>query len=231
MNRIIATMAAGVMLLASAAAFAASPEKTPEQVLKDAFPQIKAESIRPTDINGLYEVVSGQYVLYFYPEKEMLLVGELYTKTLRNLTAERKNELAALKVKELPLDKALKIGSGKHVVIEFTDPDCPYCRKASEFLKGRTDLTRYIFFAPFAHPAAAAKIETVLASKDRAAAYEDAMAGKTLANVPVSEEIKALAKEQMELAKKVGVSGTPTFFINGTQVVGADLKKIEELLK
>lgn len=222
---------AGCMLLANGPAYSASVAVKPEVAIKEAFPQVKVDSVRLTDIKGLYEVVSGQNVLYFYPEKELLIVGEIYTKGLRNLTAERKGELAAQKVKELPLDKAVKIGNGKHVVIEFTDPDCPYCRKASEFLKGRTDLTRYIFFSPFAHPAAAAKVEAILAAKDKAAAYEDAMAGKSLPAVKVGEEIKALALAQMNLARQVGVSGTPTFFIDGKQVVGADLKKIEELLK
>lgn len=221
----------GALLLATVPAYAASLVVKPDVAIKEAFPQVKVDSIRATDIKGLYEVVSGQNVLYFYPEKDLLVVGEIYTKALRNLTAERKGELAAQRVKDLPLDKAVKIGSGKHVVIEFTDPDCPFCRKASEFLRKRTDLTRYVFFAPFAHPAAAAKVQAILASKDRAAAYEDAMAGKALPETMVSDEVKALAQEQMNLARQMGVSGTPTFFIDGKQVVGADLKRIEELLK
>jgi thiol:disulfide interchange protein DsbC len=43
--------------------------------------------------------------------------------------------------------------------------------------------------------------------------------------------VKRLAKEHMDLARSVGVSGTPTFFINGKQVVGADFKQIEKLLE
>lgn len=231
MKRTLMAALVGGMLLANGSAYSASLVVKPDVAIKEAFPQVKVDSIRPTDVKGLFEVVSGQNVLYFYPEKDLLIVGEIYTKALRNLTAERKGELAAQKVKDLPLDKAVRIGNGKHVVIEFTDPDCPYCRKAAEFLKGRTDLTRYIFFAPFAHPAAAAKVEAILAAKDKAAAYEDAMAGKSLPETKVGEDIKALAQLQMNLARQMGVSGTPTFFIDGKQVVGADLKKIEELLK
>ncbi len=231
MKCMVATTLAGLLLLATTTAYSASLVVKPEVAIKEAFPQVKVDAIRSTEITGLYEVVSGQNVFYFYPEKDLLVIGEIYTKALRNLTAERKGELAAQKVKDLPLDKAVKIGNGKHVVIEFTDPDCPYCRRAAEFLKKRTDLTRYIFFSPFAHPAAAAKVQAILASKDKASAYEDAMAGKELPATEVSEGVKTLAREQMELAKQIGVTGTPTFFIDGKQVVGADLKKIEELLK
>jgi len=50
--------------------------------------------------------------------------------------------------KTLPLEKAVKIGDGKKVVIEITDPDCPFCRTASEYFSKKTDVIRYVFFAP-----------------------------------------------------------------------------------
>ncbi|HEY5975840.1 MAG TPA: DsbC family protein [Geobacteraceae bacterium] len=205
----------------------------PEVALKQAFPQLVPDSMRESAIKGVYEVVSGQNVLYFYPEKDLLLVGEIYSKDGRNLTAERKGELVAAKIKDLPLDKAVKIGSGPKTVVEFTDPDCPYCRKASEFFKGRSDVTRYVFFSPFAHPQAITKVYYILAASDKAKAYEEMMQGKPVpaAEAPASEAVKALASQQLDLARSIGVQGTPTFFINGSMVVGADVQKIEGLLR
>jgi thiol:disulfide interchange protein DsbC len=213
---------------------AATPLTTkPDAALRQAFPQIKADSIKESTIPGVFEVVAGPNIFYYYQAKDLLLVGEIYTKDGQSLTAETKRVLAAQKLKDLPLDKAVKFGSGPKKVIEFTDPDCPYCRKASEFLKGRTDITRYVFFSPFAHPAAINKVYFILSAPDKEAAYRDMMGGKSLPSPePVySEAVKALAAEQLELAKMMGVQGTPTFFINGVQVVGADLQKIETLLK
>ena len=94
-------------------------------------------------------------------------------------------------------------------------------------------MTRYIFFAPLAHPAAITKIQYILNSADKAKAYEEMMDGKTpeLPAGGFSGEIKALSQEHLEWAKKVGVDGTPTFFINGKTVVGADTAKIDDLLK
>jgi thiol:disulfide interchange protein DsbC len=207
----------------------------PEAVFRQAFPDIPLDNLRATDIPGMYEVVSGQNILYFFPEKEYLFAGEIYTKDRKTLSADRKKELkenSAKLVKSLPLEKAVKIGSGKNIVIEFTDPDCPYCRKASEFLKKKKDLTRYIFFAPFAHPQAITKIHHILSSKDKGAVYEDMMEGKSSPQgASYNEAVKSLAQEHIALAKKVGVQGTPTFFVNGQEVVGADEKKIESLLK
>lgn len=214
-------------------ASAASVVVKPEVAFRQAFPQVKVDSMEQTDINGIYEVVSGQNILYYAPEKEYIFLGEIFTRDGKSITAERKGVLAAKLVGSLPLEKAVKVGDGKKVIIEFTDPDCPYCRKASEFLAKKTDVTRYVFFAPLAHPAAISKIEYILSSENKAKAYEEMMLGMEIpkAAPAVSNEVKALAQEHLELAKKMGVQGTPTFFISGQQVVGADTKKIDQLLK
>lgn len=212
----------------------AAPEAVrPEVVLRQAFPNVQIDSIEQTEIRGLYEVVSGQNVFYFYPEKDYLIFGDIVTLKGKNLTAEKKGELASAAVKNLPLDKAVKIGNGRTVVIEFTDPDCPYCKKAYQFFKNRTDVTHYVFFSPFAHPAAINKIHYILNADDKAKAYHDMFEGKspTPPAAGYSDAVKKLAQEQMNLARSAGVSGTPTFFINGKRVVGADIQQIEQLLK
>ena len=212
----------------------------PADALRKAFPQVQVDSVTPTEITGLYEVVSGQNVFYYYPEKDLIVVGEIVGKDLKSRTGERKEALRAAAsaeavkmVKNLPLDKAVKVGEGKFVVIEFTDPDCPYCRKASEYFTHRSDVTRYVFFAPLAHPGAITKIQYILGAENKAQAYDAMMLGQEIpaSAKPVTDAVKALAEEHLALAKKVGIQGTPTFFLNGEQVVGADIKRIEELLK
>ena len=207
-------------------------EEKPDVSLRKAFPNLSFETIEQTEIKGLYEVVSGLNLCYYYPEKEYLFFGEIITAAGKSLTAERKGELAAKLVKTLPLDKAVKTGNGKTEVVEFTDPDCPYCRKAYDFFKARNDVTIYTFFAPFAHPGAITKVYYILNADDKAKAYREMFEGKS-AEQPAagySDSIKKLAQEHLDLARSVGVSGTPTFFINGNQVVGADFQKLGKLL-
>lgn len=231
----------GACLLAAGHAAHAAPEAVkPEAALRQAFPQLTFDSIEPSEIPGLYQVISGQNILYFYPEKEFIIAGDIYSKDRNNITAEKRKQIAEKRklvsenlIKELPLDKAVKIGSGKNVVIEFTDPDCPYCKKASEFLKTKSDIvTRYIFFAPFAHPAAIEKVHYILNAADKAKAYKEMMEQNMSVPAPVeNQEVKALAQEHIALARKMGVQGTPTFFINGKMVVGANIQEMEQLLK
>jgi hypothetical protein len=78
----------------------------------------------------LYEVIDGQQISYYAPEAEAIVGGPIIKKGGRNLTQERYQVLEqkrlsemAGKIKDTPLEKALKIGNGKSVVIEVTDPE------------------------------------------------------------------------------------------------------------
>jgi thiol:disulfide interchange protein DsbC len=236
----IALFALVVLALSQLQAGAATSGETPEAAIKKAFPQLKIDSVSTSQIDGLFEVVSGQNIFYFYPEKNLLLVGDMYTTAGQNITGDKKRELkakaqqqAVAKLKDLPLDKAVKVGSGPKTVIEFTDPDCPYCRRASEALNKRTDVTRFIFLTPLAHPNAITKVYYILNAKDKEKAYHDMMAGKPLPtpSEEYGKEIKDLASQHMDFARMLGIDGTPSFFINGQQVVGADMERIDNLLK
>lgn len=239
MKKIVALVMVFMFAGLPLAAEAASPVVKPDAAFRKAFPQLRLDRIVDSQIKGLYEVTSGSNVFYFAPEKDLLLVGDIYTKEGKNLTGEKKQELKAKnqaealkKLKDLPLDKAVKVGSGAKTVIEFTDPDCPYCRRASEALKKRSDITRYVFLTPLAHPQAIAKVHYVLSAKDQEKAYHEMMEGKPLpAGAEYSKEVKEQAEEYMNLARSLAIDGTPTFFINGQQVIGADMEKIDSLLK
>lgn len=134
---------------------------------------------------------------------------------------------------EIDFSKAITIGSGAKVVVEFTDPDCQFCRKASRYFEGRADVTRHVFFYPLArHPKAREKAQFVLSMPDKGRAYHDVMSGKmdaALLPAPTPEGVR-LQEQHREIAKKSKVDSTPTFIINGRVIVGFDLKKIEEAL-
>ncbi len=130
--------------------------------------------------------------------------------------------------------KSITIGSGPKSVIEFTDPDCPFCRKASKYFDGRSDVTRHVYFIPLnRHPKAKEKARYILSQNNGAGAYHEVMAGRMDA-VQKFEGITArgirLQEEQLEIAHQQKVDSTPTFIINGRIIVGFDQKKIEEAL-
>lgn len=134
----------------------------------------------------------------------------------------------------IDLEKAVKVGSGRIKVIEFTDPDCPFCRKAEDYFNKRKDVTRYVFFKPLKmHPDAKAKVQYVLSSNDKKRALREVSSEgfdkKKLAQI-TPEGIK-LQAEHEEIARINKMTATPTFIIDGKVVEGFDLKKLEPLLK
>lgn len=204
----------------------------PEASLKKNFPKLKFDSIQPSAIKGLYEVTAGTQILYYSPESEILMAGVMMNREGRNLTNERKAEVIGLRIKELQLDKALKMGTGKNIVIEFSDPNCGYCRKSSEFLSGRSDITRYVFFFPLS-PESERKVRYILCAADRPKAYKDAYEGKLddeKFDICENAAVEEILKEHRAAAARIGIEGTPFFSVNGKAVHGADLPLIEKLL-
>lgn len=229
-KKVILTLSIPLLLMTGSSLGAA----TPEESLRKSFPNIPAESVSPTALPGVYEIVSGGRVAYYAPGQEYLIIGEIITSDGRNLTQERAGEIIGQKLKEAPLEKALKIGNGPHTVIEITDPDCSFCRQASAYLSGRKDLTRYVFFFPLSiHPKAEAKVRQIFCSPDRARAYEEAMAGKLddmkfkPCDTPAAIE---LARAHQEIGHRMGVQSTPLYLINGQVVNGANVPLMEKIL-
>jgi thiol:disulfide interchange protein DsbC len=133
----------------------------------------------------------------------------------------------------LDLDKAVKVGSGKKMLIEFTDPDCPFCRKGSAYFRNRSDITRYIILNPLPmHPTAREKAEYILSSSDKAKAYEEVMAGKLDGKKPegITSEGKKLLEEHLKMAREENARSTPTYLIYGRIIQGFNQQLIEDLL-
>ncbi len=208
---------------------------TLEESFKEDFPRIKAESIRPTAISGLYEVTSGGRIIYYAPGPKYLIQGPIINKKGENITQMSIMEIIGAKLKTIPLDKAIRIGTGMHQVVEITDPDCSFCRKASAFFADRKDITRHVFLLPASmHPNAKAKTLYIFGSDDKVKAYEEAMSGKLddMKFSPCkSTQAENLLKEHQEIGRQVGVTGTPLFLIDGQAVLGADIAQIEKILK
>lgn len=215
-----------------------SPYKSVSESLVKAFPNLKFENIRSAGIDGLYEVITGDNIIYYYPKTDFLIFGEIWTKEGKSLTAERKTALVSKRLDDLPLDIAVKIGSGPNTIIEVADPDCPYCRKASEFFAKRDDVTRYVFFLPLTglHPEAEKKARYILCSSNKPEAYEEVfqgkLDGKDLSLMPsCKDEVQEILAKHIQAAKSLGVRGTPAFWINGQYVAGANIPQIKNLLE
>ncbi|MGD0022891.1 MAG: DsbC family protein [Smithellaceae bacterium] len=198
---------------------------------------INVEAVEKTPLEGIYEIVAnkGSIVFYYAPKSELIIFGEIYDKNKKSLTQEKRDQLQAQKLTDIPLDKAIIIGTGKNKVIEFTDPDCPYCRQAAEYFKNK-NVTRYVYLIPIAqlHPKAEEKAKYILAAPDKAKAYYEVMSGAKdkddLGHQKISPEVNAMFQVQQSIGQTIGITGTPVFWINGKYVPGANIKMFDTLL-
>lgn len=211
--------------------------KNVKEVFKRNYPQIKFLNIKKTDMAGIYEVIGKRGIIYFHLPSKNIIDGKIYHKykdITKDITQEHWQKIMSERAKDIPLDKAFIVGKGKDKVIIFTDPDCPYCKKVYNFLKERDDITKYIFFFPLTrlHPEAEKKAAYILCHKDNKKIYEE-----ILSNPPQNQKInyackqgQALLKEHLKIAQNIGIRSTPSLFIKGEFVEGANMEKIKSLI-
>lgn len=229
--KILLTFFVAVMSFLPAALFAADSTEI-EAKLHQFYPKYKAERIEKSPIEGLYMIFGEKNILYFAPATGHLLVGDMWSADGTNLTESARQEKAISKMKQLPLDLAVKVGNGPKTVIEITDPDCPYCRRGSAFFASREDVTRYVFFFPLKiHPNAADKAEYILSANDKAKAYEEIMSGKYDKTALPEFDHKDRLSKHIKIVSSLGVRGTPAYWANGVFVSGADTSKLNQVLQ
>ncbi|MEO5357829.1 MAG: DsbC family protein [Nitrospirae bacterium YQR-1] len=209
--------------------------ETPEESFKKLFPHVKYDSIKESAVKGVYEVLAGSELVYFDPATGILILGEMRTSDGKNLTSARLMEIIKEKVKHIPSEKGMKIGNGKNIIVEFTDPDCPFCRKVDTFLKTKKDITRYVFFYPLLqlHPNAEKKSKFILCAKDKVKTFYDVMEGKYDEKEVTEckdEKVEDTIKEYRKLGDTLGISGTPFLIVNGEPVNGANFPLINKYL-
>jgi thiol:disulfide interchange protein DsbC len=207
---------------------------SPEEMFKKSFPNRSFETISPTAIKGVYEIYTGNQLFYYAPDSEILIYGNIVTKEGYSLTRESFLKKMAVKMSQLPLESALKIGGGTNVIVEFIDPDCFHCRESYKFFSQRKDVTIYAFFYPLS-PASEKKIRHILCAKDQLKAYDEAMSGKLDNNAKLNVCTDKKAEDSLKLYKKlaaqIGITSTPFFYIKGQAIAGFEAPVFEQLLK
>jgi thiol:disulfide interchange protein DsbC len=227
-----------LMATTSLATSALASEDDIRKSIEHSFPGTQINSIAKSPVNGIFEVVTdgpeGPLVVYADEKGEHLLIGDLLNvQSRRNLTRDRMDKLTEVSWDNLPLDNAIKMvkGDGSRKLAVFSDPDCPYCKKAEAEFAKLDNITVYTFAYPLPmHPDAERKAKLVWCSDDRAKAWHDLMLkgivpkGKTDCDNPV--------EANLALGAKLRVQGTPAMiFPNGKRIPGyVEANKLEKML-
>jgi thiol:disulfide interchange protein DsbC len=238
MNHLLSAMLIAFLSASALSSTAQASDKEIRKSIETNFPGTKINSITQSPLSGLFEVVTespqGPLVIYSDSKGDYVMLGELLSvASKRNLTREKMDKLTEVKWDKLPLNNAIKVvkGNGARKLAVFTDPDCPYCKKAEVEINKLDNVTVYNFAYPLAmHPDAGRKAKLVWCSKDRAKAWQDLMlknilpTGKSDCDNPIDENLA--------LGSKLRIDGTPALiFPNGKRIPGyVDANKLEAML-
>ncbi|MBI5639847.1 MAG: DsbC family protein [Nitrospirae bacterium] len=196
-------------------------------LLKDIIPNGKILDVRMTQLKALWEVdveTQGRKMpVYVDFSKKYLVSGTLIDiKGKKNLTEERLSEINRVDASKIPLKDALVMGSkdARDKVIVFTDPDCPYCAKLHDEIKKvimeRKDIAFFIKMFPLpSHKGAFEKSKVIVCEKSLSL-LDDAFAKKQL---PKANCKTTAIDDNIKLAKKLGITGTPAMVMPDGRVV------------
>jgi thiol:disulfide interchange protein DsbC len=207
-----------------------------QQQLQQTFTNLKFEDFGPSPVKGpIYQASAGGRIIYYAPQSEHLLFAAVYDRNGLNITAMAQDAVARRKLGAIDPSKALAIGpAGAPTVIEFTDPDCPYCRALDRFWAAKAaegkPVRRLIFFVSGIHPEAATKAEHILCSPDKEAAFKAIYAGAAPKDLLKCAPGAAKVRADAEVVAKIGINGTPTIIADGKLISGFQQAELEAFL-
>jgi thiol:disulfide interchange protein DsbC len=204
-----------------------------ERQLHQSFTNLKFEEFGPAPVKGpIYQASAGGRIIYFAPQSEHLLFAAVYDKNGVNLTALAEGTETRRKLGAIDPAKALAIGPpNAPTVIEFTDPDCPYCQALERFWNAKAaegkPVRRLVYFVSGIHPEAAAKAEHILCSPDGQAEFKAVYAGRKPTTLRKCASGRAKVEADAALVGKVGITGTPTLIVDGQLISGFQQAELE----
>jgi thiol:disulfide interchange protein DsbC len=188
------------------------------------LPDVEIDSIEPTPIKGIYQVLIGSDVIYMTRDGGYVIKGEILDiNERRNLTEDVRAGTRVKFLNSIKKDEYIEFSGKdtKDVIYVFTDIDCGYCRKLHRDvpeLNSRGISVRYLAYPRAGVDSAAGRdMISVWCAEDRqsaltAAKNREAIEAKTCDD-PVAE--------QHLLGKKLGVRGTPSIYLeNGRNLPG-----------
>ncbi len=187
-------------------------EAAVREALTKAMPTVKIDSIQPSEVQGLQEVVIEGSIFYVSDDGKYLLQGHVIDIAAKKDITEEKLATSRVKaLKNMGEDKMIvfKPETSKYKVSVFTDIDCGYCRKLhaemDQYLaEGIT--VQYLFY-PRAGKGSDSyqKAVSVWCANDR----NDALTSAKLGKDPEKKECENPVDAHMALGEAFDARGTP----------------------
>jgi thiol:disulfide interchange protein DsbC len=187
-------------------------EKAIRDSMAKSMPAVKIDSVKPSVVKGLYEVIVGANVFYVSDDGKYLLQGRLVDVAARkDLTEEKLSGTRKQAIEKIGQENMIvfKPKIGKYTATVFTDIDCGYCRKLhseiDQYLAQGITI-QYLFFPRAGKDSDSYnKAVSVWCADDRNAALT---AAKKDQKVP-AKTCDNPVDEHMQLGADFDVKGTP----------------------
>jgi thiol:disulfide interchange protein DsbC len=197
---------------------------TPDvQKLQAVLGGAKPESVKPTPLPGLYEVLVEGQLFYLSEDGRFVIQGDVVDlSTKQNITEQRRSDMRVKAVAAVGKENMVVFSPdkpAKHAITVFTDIDCGYCRKLHREIASYNDQgieVRYLMFPRAGIPSESYdKAVSVWCSDDRNDALTRAKQGENIAKKSCPNPVK----EQYELGQALGVRGTPSIILENGQML------------
>ncbi|OGT90407.1 MAG: disulfide bond formation protein DsbC [Gammaproteobacteria bacterium RIFOXYA12_FULL_61_12] len=190
--------------------------------LQQMMPGVKPDSVSPSAIPGLSEVVIGPRVVYMTNDGRYLLQASIIDlDNEKNITEPRRQKAVSDAVDKVGEENMVVFGDKKaaHTVTVFTDIDCGYCRKLHKEMESYNKegiRIRYLFYPRSGmHSPSYVKAVSVWCAPDRNKAMTTAKADGKVEPKDCTNPVA----DHMRLGEMIGVQGTPAMVLPGGEVL------------
>ena len=200
---------------------------TIEKKFQQVRPELRIQSVEPTDIQGLYEATFiGKGSVYVFGEGEYFMSGDLIQLTDQkfvNVKQKKMQEPRRMEMAKVSRDDMIIFspkGEVKASIAVFTDVDCGYCRKLHQEVAKMNDMGIEVKYLAYPRAGVGSGSYDKIASAWCAKDPNDAMAKlKGGQQIPIAVCDGNPVASQFQLGGKLGVTGTPAIILESGELI------------
>ena len=191
------------------------------EAVSQIIPGAKPDSIEPSPIPDLYEVVFGPNVIYVTGDGRHMFRGDLVdVRSKINLTEVKRNAARIAAIERLGEDSMIIFAPEKteHTLTVFTDVDCGYCAKLHSQMAELNDYGIKVRYLAFPRAGIPSENYDRMVSVWCADDVQEAMTRAKLHRQVTTKKCANPVRDHFNMGQLVRVNGTPTLILEDGQI-------------